>query len=867
MEKRRFIKRLPGIHHIIGWIILLTFMFNANTGFSQSSCVKGDYDFKVDGYTVTFKATTSGPVLISYWYYNSQIIGKGDLLKYTFKDTGKHEVCLVLLGYDTINNKRCEYKFCDDIIIRDTCHLRTEFDYRTDGNKALFEASSNSSTVKYFWKFSDQNYRSEGRLIRREFKNGTYKVCLFAKDTVSGCVAEYCETVTINNCDLTVGFDFKSDGLKTVFEGRSNSSNAIYTWNFGDGHEGRGRVQRHLYSKFGRYEVCLNVIDTVTNCKARICKIVELDDSCDLEARFGYKLDSNLLVLEGGSNSGNAVYHWLFGDDHDGSGRVTRHKYSKPGRYEVCLIVIDTVTKCKQKICKVIEIDGCDLEAKFGYRLDSNHILLEAGSNSRNVVYKWSFGDGHSGSGRITRHRYTKPGKYEICLFAIDTTNHCKVKVCRIIVIEDDSCEIKANFNYKIDGSLVIFEGESNSRDAHYIWHFGDGSDESGRIVRHKFRKGTYKVCLTVISADEKCRTTVCKEIRINPCDLEGGFTYRNKENRFIFSGRSTDRHAIYMWDFGDGSYAVGPRPRHMFHKSGIYNVCLTIISKASGCRIKICKRVEVKDRCDVKVDFRYTNRNNEYKFFAQSNKRRVVYIWDFGDGHRGKGTYASHKYEKPGKYQVCVTAYDLRTKCKETICKYITVEKRCELEANFRYEISDDGKVWFRAKTNQDNVRIFWDFGDGSRGKGARTTHQYQKSGKYKVCMYAVNSDGCKVHVCKEIAVRVRRQMANNTELEMSEVGSAEKNISDNTIAADLEKVWSITLTPNPVSSSGTVSITGSSGSRIEVINMLGTVVWTERISGSDAAIDVKDLERGYYFIKVINNTNDVKQLKFLKQ
>lgn len=789
MKKIRLNHRLLHIRFYLGCLTLLAMFFTASPFSAQATgCVKGEFDFTVDNYTVTFKARTAGPVLLTYWYADNQLIGKGDHLKYTFTAKGEYKVCLLVLGFDSLTNQRCEFRYCEVVYIKDSCDLRAKFGYTVDGNKVLFEAGSNSTSVKYYWRFSDQNTGSEGRIIRREFKYGTYKVCLVAKDTITGCVAEYCDVITIDSCDLRIDFAYNSDSLKTIFEAKSNSNNTIYGWNFGDGTAARGRVQRHIYLKAGRYEVCLTALDTVTNCKTRICKIVEVDD-------------------------------------------------------------------------------GCDLEAKFGYRIDSNIIVLEAGANSRNVVYRWSLGDGHDGSGRIIKHRYAKPGKYEICLYAKDTVTNCHVKLCRTVLVDFDHCNLIADFHFRIDGNLVVFEGKANEDSVRFIWNFGDDHLGSGHLVKHLYRNGTYKVCLTVIDSDGRCRTTVCKEIVIDHCELKGDFTIRQDNNRFVFAARSNDDHAIYLWDFGDGSIAVGNKTRHKYLKAGTYNVCLTIISRANKCRIKVCKRVDVKDRCDVEVDFHFTGTNAEFKFEAKSNKR-VVFIWSFGDGHRGKGRYVSHRFGAEGTYRVCVTAIDLKTGCRATECKLVTVKKPCELEAKFRYEISHTGEVKFLGVTNEDSVHAIWDFGDGNKARGLRTAHQYKMSGVYRVCLVVESKDGCRVKVCQEIVVKIGTRLVADPDIDIPDPDDV-KTEADTKVETKtrLELNWNIQLSPNPVTASAKVTVNGAAGARVEVMNMLGTIVRSETMSGSETELDLGNLQRGYYYIRVISETNDVKQIKFLKQ
>jgi PKD repeat protein len=37
------------------------------------------------------------------------------------------------------------------------------------------------------------------------------------------------------------------------------------------------------------------------------------------------------------------------------------------------------------------------------------------------VAYRWSFGDGRSGSGRLVTHRFSRAGAYKVVLRAVDS--------------------------------------------------------------------------------------------------------------------------------------------------------------------------------------------------------------------------------------------------------------------------------------------------------------------------------------------------------------------------------------------------------------------------------------------------------------
>ena len=48
--------------------------------------------------------------------------------------------------------------------------------------------------------------------------------------------------------------------------------------------------------------------------------------------------------------------------------------------------------------------------------------------------------------------------------------------------------------------------------------------------------------------------------------------------------------------------------------------------------------------------------------------------------------------------------------------------------------------------------TRYSWDFGDGTGSTDVSPTHQFNKTGTYKVCLTAYNNTGCTSIACREI-------------------------------------------------------------------------------------------------------------------
>ncbi len=119
-----------------------------------------------------------------------------------------------------------------------------------------------------------------------------------------------------------------------------------YEWKFGDGAKANGSVVEHCYNGPGKYIVQLDVVNLIT-------KVVMYNEKADtilateevqpyisgidkIKAGQQIKLNANNTNLPGWKI---AQYYWNFGDETIRIGKEVDKTYSKPGKYNVQLIV------------------------------------------------------------------------------------------------------------------------------------------------------------------------------------------------------------------------------------------------------------------------------------------------------------------------------------------------------------------------------------------------------------------------------------------------------------------------------------------------------------------------------------------------
>jgi PKD repeat protein len=313
-------------------------------------------------------------------------------------------------------------------------------------------------------------------------------------------------------------------------------------------------------------------------------------------------------------------------------------------------------------------------------------VLLGAVSDDvRKFCYSWDFGDGTRAEGEKVFKTYSRPGIYKIILVVDDNlkTSGSRGFVEKTIVVDVPPRAVAGPDIDSCVGTAVVFDGSATLDKGNafcYSWDFGDGTRGEGIKTTHVYDKpGEYIAKLTVAKKDASsaCREGVAtKKVRIfsSLCDDDVIKRTRicfdadgNLNVRLSFKeGLLVTRSATYLWDFGDGTTAEGLEVTHQYAKSGAYDVKLTVNDgrnlPCSTCTKALALRLNRKPVAKAGPNI-VCCVQKEALFDASSSydpdNDRLSYIWDFGDGTKGEGVQASHRYLRPGDYTVTLTVKD----------------------------------------------------------------------------------------------------------------------------------------------------------------------------------------------------------------
>jgi len=385
------------------------------------------------------------------------------------------------------------------------------------------------------------------------------------------------------------------------------------------------------------------------------------------------------------------------------------------------------------------------------------------------VSYKWDFGDGRSGSGQKTNHRYNQAGTFSAVLVVEDDSGNQASTSQTITVTEGEAPTasfVISPTNPAVNEVVYFNASESSDKDGTivgYNWDLGDGSGASGKTITHTYTSaGTYTVLLVVID-DSGNTGSASKTVSVgeneNPT---ASFNYspsnpRVDEDIYFNASDSSDPDGTiesYEWDFGDNTTDTGETVTHRYSSSGTYTVQLTVTDD-SGNTGSTTKTVTVSENQSPTAAFVYSPTNpdvGERVHFNASDSTDPdgtieSYEWDFGDGRHGANVEVNHTYSSAGAYTVVLVVTD-NSGNSDSASKVVTVGEA--LTASFTYTPSNPtitDPIEFDASGSSPAGTIdswLWDFGEaGATGSGETYDYQYTTAGTYTVRLVVTDNIG----------------------------------------------------------------------------------------------------------------------------
>lgn len=305
-----------------------------------------------------------------------------------------------------------------------------------------------------------------------------------------------------------------------------------------------------------------------------------------------------------------------------------------------------------------------------------------------------------------------------------------------------------------------------------FQWSFGDGSTSIEENPSHMYTTpGEYQVRLIASNLYGcKNKDTAYATVYVIDNEINAQFTYETSDScnnlSVAFTNTSTSYSGIpfatstFVWHFGDGTTYEGPfPPEKHYSEPGTYTVTLIMYDSNSCHSPDSVQAVISFETFDVEANFT----GGEYCLdhaqvnFDNTSVNGVTYMWNFGDGASSTEATPTHTFPGPGTYQVTLYAYNPAT-CNQvdSITHTITIYPNPNAGFVFSPMIPETNKPTRFTNTSSGATSYKWDFGDGTTSTEQHPEKQYDKSGRFKVCLTAINEYGCEDSVCKFVEASV---------------------------------------------------------------------------------------------------------------
>jgi PKD repeat protein len=325
----------------------------------------------------------------------------------------------------------------------------------------------------------------------------------------------------------------------------------------------------------------------------------------------------------------------------------------------------------------------------------------------------------------------------------------------------------------------VIFADQSSGSRLSYYWDFGDGSISTEKNNVHKYLSpGSYNVTLTVTNAAGS--STECKESYIEVtmdeplvANFSSNVTSGTLPLMAQFTDASQGAHCSWFWVFQKDSYypirdavtqqaipyygnefSAEKNPVVIYTYPGNYSVSLTVSRSNETDSITKEDYIHVDPPAPV-ADFNAYPREGDAPLSVEfwENVPYFWYydefLWEFGDGNTGSGSWIYHTYDSPGHYNVTLTVTSAYGNSSKTEEGFITVTQSLPPTPDFEATPLAGNAPLNVAFTDTSTGLVtsrWWDFGDGTTVWSNESTdieHTYPFPGTYTVSLTAGNAAG----------------------------------------------------------------------------------------------------------------------------
>lgn len=686
-------------------------------------------DFTVDktsicpGDSITFTNTTPDKTGFTAWHFSTSgellsHCGSNDNPKHAFNNkTGAMDITLT----GDYNGCLCTLTKPALITVKGPI---ARMEYHTDCAKPYevkFTDKSGDAT-KLLWNFGDGSpvLDTTGTFTHTYAATGDYKVVLTAINTCPDSK----DTVTIHIRDPKAKFisdKLICQGSKYTFDASASidvnpACYRGYSWVFSDPDKRPITVNTPVTSidffKHGNQNVSL-VVEDINGCKDTATIGIKV---YALQAAYSVSdasicLPAKVLFDPKNSTSDTTItnWDWNFGDGNTATIGLplkgdTNYVYNSfPGTTATTTLIITDKLGCKSTITKDITIYKPSSAIIVTPKTDickGTEITLSGTdytAQGSNLKFDWDLGDNTIiANTKDIKHNYAASGSYTVTLTYTENGSACTGKLQQVINVQDypvaSFTSDPANSKVLCYPQVVDFSNNSTSTSpiVSYLWDLGNGLTSTNPTASNSYKKGVFKVKLTVTTSFGCSKDTTMTYNVVGP---EGAVTVSPttpicRGEAITFTVSNLIDVDTYTWKFGDGTSVSNKSPvSHVYAyvpPSGKTAAALILYDVNKVCAFTIPIDVYMQA---VKTDFISVSKNvidtticigDSIVFTNKSTKGNgITYLWNLGDGATSTSDATiSHFYQAPGIYNVTLITASASLGCKDTLVKPIVVNK-----------------------------------------------------------------------------------------------------------------------------------------------------------------------------------------------
>jgi len=555
----------------------------------------------------------------------------------------------------------------------------------------------------------------------------------------------------------------------------ASNPRTLFTWDFGDGTPLVPVLAplsnpvpniAHVFDTTGTFIVVLRAENNSPTSTGQpgcgsttdTLRVVVVDTKADYTATRVCYGDTTYFTDLSTAPGGTIISHlWNFGDATTSIQTNPKHKYSKPGVYNVKLTVTGSLGCTDDTLMQVI-VDSLPF-VNFSYAgkcyLDTTVFTNLSLPNSDSVLsYQWIFGDGNTSTLQSPTHIYTNPGIYNVILTVFnsrgckkDTTIQLKINSLPIASFYTDTVCI---------GYQRLFTNNSIAQGGtitNYVWSFGDNTTSTLQNPAHLYSgTGTYAVNLSIKDING-CKDDTTKNIYLGPVP-DAWFSFDTAcfgmPSHFLDSS-NTNGVPIgqWEWNFGNNTSGSGASTNVIYSTLTNYNVRL-IITNVNGCKDTVYRQITLKPL--PKPKFTSTpvclNDSTHFTDLSQGTGASIVqWNWNFGGGNSANIQHPVFSFSNSGNNSVNLEITDNKGCKNDTSIQTVVYPLPV---AAFTFDTACQGissHFTFQQAASAFAINNWnWNFGDSIGSSVLQNPdYLYQNSGLYPVKLNVTDIHGCK--------------------------------------------------------------------------------------------------------------------------